>query len=139
MHRAADMDKFDVHFRRMIRCMVGAPGRICWHDPWYEILHIWNQRVREMVEVCHIKMWAETCASQQWKSVAVNALPLVWTPMWNTICNRQCEILAHMPREAAAPSRTPAPSSGAWLGFGHPSPVVAWRLTSKTVVSLPGD
>ena len=57
----------DIHFRRMIRCVVGAPAGICWHDPWHEILHIWNQRVREMVEVCHTKTWAETCASQQWK------------------------------------------------------------------------
>ena len=64
---AADMDKFDIHFRRLIRCVVGAPAGICWHDPWHEILHIWNQRVREMVEVCHMKTWAETCASQQWK------------------------------------------------------------------------
>ena len=62
---------YGLHFRRMIRCVVGAPGRICWHDPWYDILHIWNQRVREMVEVCHIKMWAETRTSQQWKSVAL--------------------------------------------------------------------
>ena len=65
--RAADMDKFDIHLRRMIRCVVGAPAGICWHDPWHKILHIWNQRVREMVEVCHMKTWAETCASQQWK------------------------------------------------------------------------
>ena len=65
--RAADMDKFDIHFRRMIRCLVGATGGICWHDPWHEIRHIWKQRVREMVEVCHIKTWAETCASQRWK------------------------------------------------------------------------
>ena len=33
----------------------------------HEILHIWNQGVREMVEVCHMKTWAATCASQQWK------------------------------------------------------------------------
>ena len=56
--RIADMDKFSIHFRRMIRCVVGAPGGICWSDPLHEILHIWNQRVREMVEVCHIKTWA---------------------------------------------------------------------------------
>ena len=64
---SADMDKFDIHFRRMIRCAVGAPGAICWQDPWHEMLHIWNQRVRGMVEACHMKSWAETCASQQWK------------------------------------------------------------------------
>ena len=64
---SADMDKLDIHFRRMIRCVVGAPGGICWQDPWHEILHIWNQRVREKVEACHMKTWAETCASQQWK------------------------------------------------------------------------
>ena len=74
--RTADMDKFDIHFRRMIRCVVGARGGICWQDPWHEILHIWNQRVREMVEVCHMKTWAETCASQQWKFASyIRSLP----------------------------------------------------------------
>ena len=34
-----------------------------------EILHIWNQRVQEMVVVCHMKTWAESCASQHWKFV----------------------------------------------------------------------
>ena len=51
-----------------------------WPDAWLElqarfvggirgtkILHIWNQRVREMVEACHIKTWAENCAYQHWK------------------------------------------------------------------------
>ena len=61
------MVKPDIHFRRMIRCVVGAPSSICWRDPWHEILHIWNQRVREMVEACHIKTWAEKCAYQHWK------------------------------------------------------------------------
>ena len=32
---SADMDKFDIRFRRMIRCVVGAPGGICWQDPWH--------------------------------------------------------------------------------------------------------
>ena len=41
--RAADMDKFDIHFRCMIRCVVGAPDGICWHDPWHVILNVWNQ------------------------------------------------------------------------------------------------
>ena len=64
---SADMVKLDIHFRRMIRCVVGAPSSICWRDPWREILHMWNQRVREMVEACHIKTWAEKCAYQHWK------------------------------------------------------------------------
>ena len=64
---SADMVKLDIHFRRMIRCVVGAPSSICWRDPWHEILHIWNQRVREMVDACHIKTWAENCAYQHWK------------------------------------------------------------------------
>ena len=51
---SADMVQVDIHFRRMIGCVVGAPSSICWRDPWHEILHIWNQRVREMVEACHI-------------------------------------------------------------------------------------
>ena len=38
----ADMAKFDINFRRMIRSVVGAPNRICWGDPWHEMLHIWK-------------------------------------------------------------------------------------------------
>ena len=45
----ADMAKLDINFRRMIRSVVGAPNQICRGDPWHEILHIWNQRVREVV------------------------------------------------------------------------------------------
>ena len=64
---SADMVKLDIQFRRMIRCVVGAPSSICWRDPWHEILHIWNQRVREMVEAYHQKTWAENCVYQHWK------------------------------------------------------------------------
>ena len=63
----ADMAKLDINFRRMIRSVVGAPDGICWGDPWHEILHIWNQRVREVVGAYHMKTWAETCASEHWK------------------------------------------------------------------------
>ena len=63
----ADMAKLDIKFRRMIRSVVGAPDEICWGDPWHEILHIWNQRVREVVGAYHMKTWAETCASEHWK------------------------------------------------------------------------
>ena len=74
--QSADMVKLDIHFRRMIRCVVGAPSWICWRDPWHEIVHIWNQRVREMVEACHIKTWAEDCASQHGKFVCyIMSLP----------------------------------------------------------------
>ena len=51
----ADMAKLDINFRRMIRSVVGAPDGICWEDPWHEILHIWNQRVREVVGAYHMK------------------------------------------------------------------------------------
>ena len=54
----ADMVERDINFRRMIRCVVGAPNAICWGDPWHEILYIWNQRVRDMVGACQMKTWA---------------------------------------------------------------------------------
>lgn len=41
-------------------------GSICWKDPWHEIRHIWNQRVREMVEASHIKTWAENYVFLHW-------------------------------------------------------------------------
>ena len=55
------------NFRRMIRCVVSAPDGICWGDPWHEIVHIWIQRVREVVGACHTKTWAGTCASEHGK------------------------------------------------------------------------
>ena len=90
---SADMDKFDIHFRRMIRCVVGAPGGICWQDPWLEILHIWNQRVREKVEACHMK----TCSgskicSGSWRFDMVatkltTILAFVFLHCWFTWCS----------------------------------------------------
>ena len=71
----ADMVKLDINFRRMLRCLVGAPGRICWGDPWHEILQIWNQRVREMIHACHIKTWAENCVSELWTWLLHNESP----------------------------------------------------------------
>ena len=59
-----DMVQLDIDFRRMIRCVVGAPSTICWRDPWHEIRHIWNQFVRDMVDAAHIKTWAENCVFQ---------------------------------------------------------------------------
>ena len=58
------MAKLDINFRRVIRSVVGTPDGICSGDPWHEILHIWNQRVREVVGAYHMKTWAETCASK---------------------------------------------------------------------------
>ena len=87
----------DIHFRRMIRCMVGTPSAICWKDPWHEIMHIWNQRVREMVEASHIKTWAENCASQHWKFACyIMSLPherwvcrmLEWQPFGRRLVGR---------------------------------------------------
>ena len=65
----ADIVKFDINFRRMLRSLVGAPGGICWGDPWHEILHIWNERVREMIDACHMTTWAGKSASEPWKFV----------------------------------------------------------------------
>ena len=42
----ANMAKFDINFRRMIRSVVGAPDVICWGDPWHEILHVRPGRAR---------------------------------------------------------------------------------------------
>ena len=70
--RNADILKFDINFRRLLRCLVGAPGGICWGDPWHEILHIWNQHVRDMIDAFHMKTWAANCAYGQWKCVLLH-------------------------------------------------------------------
>ena len=49
--------------------LVGVPSGICWGDPWHEILHIWNEHVRDMIDACHMKTWAKNCAYEQWKFV----------------------------------------------------------------------
>ena len=64
---ADDMVKLGIRFRRMIRCVVGAGGEICWTDPWHEIVHMRNQRVRQIGQASHIKTLAENCDSQHWK------------------------------------------------------------------------
>ena len=45
-----DLETMDVHFRRLLRSVVGPPSQTNWLNPWHEILHDWNARVARYVQ-----------------------------------------------------------------------------------------
>ena len=45
----SELRKLDVHWRKLLRQVVGPPGSIDWTQPWHSIWHQWNQRVVEQV------------------------------------------------------------------------------------------
>ena len=47
----SELRKLDVHCRKLLRQVVGPPGSIDWTQPWHSILHQWNQRVVEQMEL----------------------------------------------------------------------------------------
>ena len=47
----SELRKLDVHCRKLLRQFVGPPGSIDWTQPWHSILHQWNQRVVEQMQL----------------------------------------------------------------------------------------
>jgi len=59
-HRAIfknDLNNVDVVFRKLLRSVVGPPAATDWSRPWHEILHDWNARVAQFVQVYPVKRW----------------------------------------------------------------------------------
>ena len=50
--------KFDVHWRKLLRCVVGPPADIDWNEPWHTRLHAWHRRINQQLEYHGFKMWA---------------------------------------------------------------------------------
>ena len=38
----------DAKYKRLLRCVVGPPPTTSWQDPWHEIPHGWNTKVRKI-------------------------------------------------------------------------------------------
>ena len=49
--------------------VVGPPGSIGWTQPWHSILHQWNQRVVEQMQLNGFKLWSQRCMIEYWKFV----------------------------------------------------------------------
>ena len=56
--------KFDVHWRKLLRCVVGPPADIDWNQPWHTILHAWHKRINQQLEYHGFKMWATKYLSE---------------------------------------------------------------------------
>jgi len=64
------LTKMDVEFRKLVRQIVGPPGNTDWTQPWHEILHMWNIRVRHMCQQAGIRQWSEEHLRQYWNLAA---------------------------------------------------------------------
>ena len=69
-----NLTKLDVTFRRLLRSVVGPPGDVDWTQPWHEILHVWNGRVREQSVNCDVHAWSRRCLKAHWKFASYIAL-----------------------------------------------------------------
>ena len=61
--------KLDVHCRKLLRQVVGPPGSIDWTQPWHSILHQWNQRVVEQMQLNGFELRSNRCVLDYWKFV----------------------------------------------------------------------
>ena len=61
-----DLETMDVHFRRLLRSVVGPPGQTNWLNPWHEILHDWNARVARYVQEAGVLTWSQRSLQQYW-------------------------------------------------------------------------
>ena len=65
----SELRKLDVHCRKLLRQVVGPPGSIDWTQPWHSILHQWNQRVVEQMQLNGFELWSNRCMLDYWKFV----------------------------------------------------------------------
>ena len=63
----ADVHKIDVHFRKLLRQVVGPPGGIDWSQPWHGTLHIWHERVNRITTNMGLHSWSTHCLRQYWR------------------------------------------------------------------------
>ena len=97
--------------------------------------------LRQAVTAALIARWSSLLAHATFTAVAASLL-CEDTSFHNNVDGflaPRSEIFAHMRREPAAPQPNPSPL---WRSIGldlATPPFVAWRFTSKTVISLPGD
>ena len=64
-----ELRKLDVHCRKLLRQVVGPPGSIDWTQPWHSILHQWNERVVEQMQLNGFELWSNRCMLDYWKFV----------------------------------------------------------------------
>ena len=63
----SDLQKLDVHCRKLLRRVVGPPADIDWNEPWHTILHAWHRRIDQQLEYHGFKMWSTKYLSEYWK------------------------------------------------------------------------
>ena len=63
----SELRKLDVHCRKLLRQVVGRPGNIDWTQPWHSILHQWNQRVVEKMQLNGYEFWSNRCMLEESK------------------------------------------------------------------------
>ena len=61
-----DSETMDVHFRRLLRSVVGPPSHTNWLNPWHEILHGWNALVARHVQEARVLTCSQPSLQQCW-------------------------------------------------------------------------
>ena len=66
----------DVQFRKLCRSIVGPPPEVDWNAAWNEVLHLWNERVKNVIANAHVNTWSDITCKNYWNLARhVAALP----------------------------------------------------------------
>ena len=78
-----------LEIRKLMRQVGGPPGGVDCSQPWHEILHLWNERVRCLIAYAGVRTWSDCCLKSYWRlATYVKLLPgqrwvqrlLAWQP-----------------------------------------------------------
>ena len=76
----------DVQFRKLCRSIVGPPPEVDWNAAWNEVLHLWNERVKNFIANAHVNTWSYITCKNYWNLARhVAALP---AHRWVNVCYR---------------------------------------------------
>ena len=68
-HRAiynSQLATLDVQCRKLCRSIVGPPPEVDWNTAWNEVLHLWNERVKNFIANAHANTWSYITCKNYW-------------------------------------------------------------------------
>ena len=74
------LEKYDVQFRKLVRCIVGPPPATTWSAQWHDILREWKMCMDHWSHASEISSYSKKCMTQYWNfaSYIANLLSERW-------------------------------------------------------------
>ena len=66
IHYQDDLHRMGTHFRKLARQVVGPPPGVDWSGAWHEVLHVWHQRLDNLMSRSRVPSWPKLCMKSYW-------------------------------------------------------------------------